>query len=111
VAGPTIKTTNDMPIVEPPSFEALGLVPFQINPHYVDRDPDSTHRGETREQRLTEYLEENDVPVVALREGAMLLVEDERVALVGSSGARVYRRSLPVDEVPPGTQMNRFLGS
>lgn len=110
VAGPTIRTTNDMPISEPPSFEALGLVWFQINPHYVDRDPDSTHRGETREQRLAEYLEENEMPVVALREGAMLRVHDEEVALVGSSGARVYRRGLPVDEVPPGTRLNLLLG-
>ncbi len=109
VAGPTIKTTNDMPIVEPPSFEALGLVPFQINPHYVDRDPDSTHRGETREQRLTEYLEENDTPVVALREGAMLRIEDGSITLKGSSGARIYRRGFPAVEVPPGSGVGEYL--
>lgn len=74
IASPSLRTTNDMPIVEPPSFSTLGLVPFQINPHYLDADPHSTHAGETRETRLTEFLEENDVPVLGLREGAHLRV-------------------------------------
>jgi dipeptidase E len=109
VAGPTIRTTNDMPIVEPPSFRALGLVPFQVNPHYVDRDPDSSHQGETREQRLQEYLEENETPVVALREGALLRVEGETGVLRGSAGARLYRRGGPVAERPPGTRLDELL--
>jgi len=105
VAGPTIRTTNDMPIVEPPSFDALGLVQFQINPHYIDRDPDSSHQGETREQRLMEFLEENETAVVALREGAMLRVEGAGVMLEGTLGARVYRRGMPVVEHAPGTPL------
>ncbi|MEP6921181.1 MAG: dipeptidase PepE [bacterium] len=92
IAAPTIRTTNDMPIVEPPTFNALGLVPFQINPHYLDTDLASTHMGETREERLLQFLEENVTPVVALREGAMLRIEDGVAVLKGSSGARVFRR-------------------
>lgn len=74
MAAPTLKTTNDMPIVEPLDFEALALVPFQLNCHYLDPDPASKHAGETREVRLAEYLEENSGPVLALREGTHLRV-------------------------------------
>lgn len=74
IAAPTIKTTNDMPIVEPASFAALNLVPFQINPHYLGADPHSTHNGETRETRLEEFLEENDTKVLGLGEGTSLRV-------------------------------------
>ncbi|NNF66127.1 MAG: dipeptidase PepE [Gammaproteobacteria bacterium] len=102
VAAPTIKTTNDMPIVMPPSFEALGLVPFQINPHYLDADPASTHMGETREERLLQYLEDNDTPVLAIREGCMLRVADDTMHLRGSTAARLFRRGQsPVEYVPP----------
>src|SRR3954467_2810028 len=102
VAGVTIRTTNDMPIVQPPSFNAIGLVPFQINPHYVDADPGSTHMGETREQRLREYLEENTVPVVAIREAALLHVEIGVVTLKGKARARIYKRGKDQYEVDPG---------
>jgi dipeptidase E len=98
VACPTIKTTNDMPIVEPPTLEALGLVPFNINPHYQDPVAGSTHMGETREQRIAEFHEENDPPVVGLREGAWLAVEGRAVSLQGSTGARLFRRGeMPVE--------------
>ena len=75
VACPSLKTTKDMPVVQPPSFEALGLVGFQISPHYLDPDPSSTHMGETQEQRIVQFLEENEAPVVGLREGGILRVE------------------------------------
>jgi dipeptidase E len=105
VATPSIRTTNDMPIVYPPSFEALGLVPFQINPHYLDADPNSTHKGETREDRIREFHEENETPVVGLREGAMLRVEGATVTLTGDRNARIFRRGQEPEEVPPGTQL------
>lgn len=106
VAGPTIRTTNDMPIVEPPSFDALGLVSFQINPHYIDADPTSTHMGETREERLMQFLEENETPVIGLREGAMLRIERGNTTLHGSSGARIFRRGQTPQEVLPGAQLD-----
>ena len=109
VAAPTIKTTNDMPIVEPPSFDALGLVWFQINPHYLDADPNSTHMGETREQRLLQFLEEDSTPIAALREGAMLRVENGVTMLKGSSGARIFRQGLEPVEAVPGDQLDALL--
>lgn len=109
VAGPTIRTTNDMPIVEPPSFKALGLVSFQINPHYLDPSPDSTHMGETREERILQFLEENETPVVGLREGAMIRVEKGSALLKGSTGARIFRRGQPPSEALPGADLNHLL--
>ncbi|HKZ31365.1 MAG TPA: dipeptidase PepE [Vicinamibacteria bacterium] len=101
LACPTIMTTNDMPIVEPPTLQALGLVWFQINPHYVDPAPGSTHMGETRETRIREFHEENAVPVVGLREGASLRVDGDRIDLVGRAGARIFRRGQEPVEVTP----------
>ena len=109
VAGPTIKTTNDMPIVEPPSFAALSLVPFQINPHFLDPDPNSRHMGETRETRLLQFLEENETPVAGLREGAMMRIENGEITLKGSTGARIFRKGLEPVEVSPGAQLNELL--
>jgi dipeptidase E len=111
VAAPTIKTTNDMPIVQPPSFAALNLVPIQINPHFLDPDPKSTHMGETREERLRQFLEENSTPVVGLREGAILLVENDSILLKGSSGARIFRRDQEPAEVKPGEKLDYLLKS
>ncbi|HJU84510.1 MAG TPA: dipeptidase PepE [Holophagaceae bacterium] len=110
LACPTIRTTNDMPIVEPPTFEALGLLPCQINPHYLDPDPASTHMGETREERLRQFHEENATPVVGLREGAMLRVDDDTITLLGLKGARLFRRGMDPVEVAPGTELGEFLG-
>lgn len=111
VAGPTIKTTKDMPIVQPCSFDALGLVPFQISPHYLDPDPTSTHMGETQEERILQCLEENETPVVGLREGAWLLIEDGSVTLKGSSGARIFRRHRAPIEVTPGSDIAELVGA
>jgi dipeptidase E len=105
MACPTIRTTNDMPIVEPPSFNALGLVSFQINPHYLDPDPGSKHMGETREERINQFLEENETPVVGLREGAMLRVENGETILRGSTGARIFRRGFEPVEMLPGAKV------
>jgi dipeptidase E len=105
LACPTIRTTNDMPIVEPASLDALGLVRFQINPHYVDPAPGSTHMGETRETRIREFHEENETPVVGLREGAILRVEGPSVLLKGVAGARIFRRGQEPVEVAPGADL------
>jgi dipeptidase E len=109
VAGPTIKTTKDMPIVQPPSFDALGLVPFQISPHFLDPDPNSTHMGETQEERILQFLEENDTPVAGLREGAIVLLENNSYKLRGSSGARIFRKGQPPVETMPGDELNPLL--
>lgn len=92
VACPTIKTTNDMPILYPSGFKALNLIPFQINPHYIDTDTNSRHMGETREQRIKEFLEENNIPVVGLREGTWLRIENNSILLKGKLGTRVFER-------------------
>jgi dipeptidase E len=110
LACPTIRTTNDMPIVEPRSFDALGLVSFQINPHYLDPVPGSTHMGETRETRIREFHEENEAPVVGLREGAILRVGGESVRLEGVAGARVFRKGEEPVEVAPAAELSPLLG-
>jgi dipeptidase E len=109
VACPTLKTTKDMPIVEPRSFEALGLVEFQISPHFLDPDPASTHMGETQEERIGQYLEENDRTVAGLREGAMLRVEENTVLLKGRSGMRVFRRGHQPAEARPVADVGDLL--
>ena len=110
VACPSLRTTKDMPVVQPPSFEALGLVGFQISPHYLDPDPSSTHMGETQEERIRQFLEENGETVVGLREGSMLRVEGGTVTLKGSTAARIFRsREEPV-EVSPTANLDELLG-
>lgn len=108
VACPTLMTTNDMPIVQPPTFETLNLVPFQINPHYFNGQVHvkgdaglQEHFGETRDDRIREFHEMNAAPVVGLWEGGVLLVEDTKVSLVGTP-ARIFKRGAdPVDVAPP----------
>lgn len=95
VTCPTLCTTNDMPIVEPMSFKTLGLIPFQINPHYIDTHPEG-HAGETRQQRIEEFLAANRGVVVAgLREGCMLLVEDDKMSLIGSRPLTLFAYGKP----------------
>ena len=92
VACPTLRTTNDMPIIDPLGFDTIGLVPFQINPHYLDANPEG-HGGETRQQRIEEFLEINpELYVVGLREGTMLRVEDQKMSLIGNRTARIFRK-------------------
>jgi dipeptidase E len=109
VAGATIRSTNDMPIVEPPSLTALGLVPFCLNPHYLDPDPKSTHMGETREERIAQFHEENREIVVGLREGAILRVEEPAVSLRGIARARIFQRGEPAVEFEPGASLDFLL--
>lgn len=110
-ACPTIRTTNDMPIVQPDSFEAFNLVPFQINPHYLDPEPGSTHMGETREERIRQFLEENDVPVLGMREGAWLRRRDDRLELRGSTGAVLFRRGSEPIEYAPDSDISFLLSA
>jgi dipeptidase E len=108
VACPTIRTTNDMPIVEPPNFRGFGLVPFQINPHYVDPDTDG-ETVETREYRINEFLDENDVTVVGLREGSWLVAEGSRLALHGDASAMIFRRGSPPTPIQPTADVSFLL--
>lgn len=109
IAGPSIRTSNDMPIVEPPTFRALGLLPFEINPHYIRGVTDQTHMGETRDQRIADYLDEGDRPVLGLREGGWLRVNDGAARLAGPTSGRLFRpRESPVD-IGPGADLTCLL--
>lgn len=109
VACPTLSTTNDMPIVEPESFRAIGAVKFQINPHYLDANPVG-HAGETREQRILEYIEANPRRWVAgLREGCMLRFEDGKLELIGSRPMRMFKKGVDAFEVQPGDDLSFLL--
>jgi dipeptidase E len=109
IAGPSIKTTNDMPIVQPPSFDALGLIPFQLNPHYTD-DVVPNHAGETRAERLIEFTVANPgVPVVGLREGSALRVEDSAMELIGEKKARVFLSDRDAEDFAPRASLQFLL--
>uniref|UniRef100_A0A2P2I2H5 dipeptidase E n=2 Tax=Hirondellea gigas TaxID=1518452 RepID=A0A2P2I2H5_9CRUS len=103
VSTMSICTTNDMPIVYPPSFDALQLVPFNINPHYIDPSPDTKHMGESRQDRIRQYHEEDQTyPVLGLREGCLLLVEGSTATIAGDSGAKLFRKDCEPVECPAG---------
>ncbi|WP_298367092.1 dipeptidase PepE [uncultured Lutibacter sp.] len=106
ITGLTVNNTNDMPIVYPPSFKALGFINFNINPHYLDPDPSSTHMGETRETRINEFHTLNDIPVLGLREGSWLLVNGSNVVLKGSLDARLFLKGKQAKELPSETNLN-----
>lgn len=106
ICGLTIKTTNDMPIVYPPSFNALGLVPFNINPHYLDPNSSSTHMGETRETRIQEFHNFNTQPVIGLREGSWLRVNGNSIILKGPLTARIFEYHKKAYEIEPETELS-----
>lgn len=108
ICGLTIKTTNDMPIVYPPNFNALGLVPFNINPHYLDPDLGSKHMGETRETRIKEFHNFNTQPVIGLREGSWLHVKDDSIILNGSLTARIFEYNKTPYEIETGSELNHL---
>jgi dipeptidase E len=106
ICGLTIKTTNDMPIVYPPSFNALAVVPFNINPHYLDPNTNSKHMGETRETRIKEFHNFNTHPVIGLREGSWLHVKGDSIILKGKLSARIFEYNKTPYEVSPDTELN-----
>lgn len=99
ICGVSMQTTNDMPIVYPPSFKTLGVIPFNINPHYLDPVSGSTHMGETRETRIQEYHTQSTIPVVGLREGSWLQVKGDSIVLKGSHSARIFEQGKKAYEV------------
>jgi dipeptidase E len=103
ICGQSIKTTNDMPIVYPPSFDALQMVPFNINPHYLDPDTTSKHMGETRETRIKEFHTQNSLPVVGLREGSWIEVKNEKITLKGNLDARIFEKDKTPFELKTNT--------
>ena len=106
ICGLTIKNTNDMPIIYPPNFKALGLVSFNLNPHYLDPDTTLKHMGETRETRIKEFHAFNSQPVVGLREGSWLFVKGDSIVLKGPLSARIFEQNKPPYEVEPETELN-----
>ncbi len=108
ICGLTIGTSNDMPIMYPPSFKTLGIVPFNINPHYLDPDPKSTHMGETRETRIKEFHKFNTQPVVGLREGSWLEVKDSTITLKGALKARIFECNNQPYEIDPNTNLSHL---
>jgi dipeptidase E len=100
-----MQTTNDMPIVYPPGFGTMALVPFNLNPHYLDPIPGSEHMGETRETRISEFHTQNSIPVVGLREGSWIRVKGHNVLLEGKRAARVFEQGKEPYEVEVGSRL------
>ncbi|MCH2032613.1 MAG: dipeptidase PepE [Tenacibaculum sp.] len=107
ICGITMMNTNDMPIVYPPSFDTMGLIPFNINAHYLDPDPSSKHMGETRETRIKEFHVFNETPVLGLREGSWLEVTNNEVKLKGELSARLFIKDKEAIELPSETEITR----
>ncbi|MAQ76722.1 MAG: dipeptidase PepE [Aquimarina sp.] len=105
ICGLTMQTTNDMPIVHPQSLTTLGIVPFNINPHYLDPDPKSTHKGETRETRIKEFHNLNSPPVIGLREGSWLRLKEDDILLEGNLNARIFIKNKEPYEISPNTSL------
>ena len=99
ITGMTMQTTNDMPIIYPPSFQTLGIIPFNLNPHYLDPDLQSKHMGETRETRIKEFHSFNSLPVLGLREGSWLHVKGDKITLKGNLTARLFRQNQTPTEI------------
>lgn len=106
IAGLTMQTTNDMPIVYPQSFQTLGMVPFNLNPHYIDNDKPSNHMGETREDRIKEFHTFNSIPVLGLREGSWLEIKGESITLKGNLKARLFRQNQEPEELESGSDLS-----
>lgn len=105
ITGLTMQTTNDMPIIYPPSFTTLGVIPFNLNPHYLDPDSNSKHMGETRETRIKEFHAFNSAPVLGLREGSWLEVTGEKIILKGELTARLFEQNQTPEELSPETDL------
>ena len=100
-----MQTTNDMPIVYPPSFQTMGLMPYNLNPHYLDPNPDIPHMGETRETRILEFHTQQSTPVIGLREGSWIRIKDEQISLEGALPARIFEQGKPAWELSPGNEI------
>ena len=106
ITGLTMQTTNDMPIIYPPSFQTLGMIPFNLNPHYLDPDLNSKHMGETRETRIKEFHQFNSLPVLGLREGSWLDVKGDKIILKGDLSARLFKQNQNPEELKTGSDLS-----
>ncbi len=108
ICGLSMQTTNDMPIVYPPSFQTLGLISFNLNPHYLDPEENSTHMGETREERIKEFHAFNAIPVLGLREGSWLEVKGKKITLKGNLSARLFQQNQVPQELDPESDLSNL---